>query len=161
MVEKTNKCCLKTASVLIQSHSILLPVALIFKSVFVCLSLMLNHYVKLYSYANNPCPLEKRDLSWKMPVTLRRILNSFYSSMIDCIKDFRITLNWLCIEILWCRPNLVRSDKAALIQSDTELDPENPISPDIRCLIIKLLLHWSQTVQYKSFEFRICKAEKY
>lgn len=68
MVKKANKCCLTTASVLIQSHSILLPVVLVFKSVFVSLSLMLNHYVKLYSYANNSSPLKKGICYEKCPL---------------------------------------------------------------------------------------------
>lgn len=42
-------------------------------------------------------------------------------------------------------------------KGDAELDPENPISCNICCLIIKLLLNWSQRRESKSFEFGICE----
>lgn len=105
-----------------------------------CIIIIINYILKKWICC------EKRLL----PCT-KSLSNHFYRGMIACIIDFRIILKRLCSEISWCRLNLVRSVKGVLIQSDTELDPENPISCDICCLIIKLLLNWSQRLQWKSF----------
>lgn len=152
MAKKANKCFLWKTFVLIESHLNLHPVSLIFKSV-------LNYIVRLIT----PFHWEKKGFVVKNACCQAQnpSLNSFYRGMIACIIDFRITWKRLCREIVWCRLNLVRSVKGVLIQSDTELDPENPI------FLWHLLPH-NQAVtklkpetECKSLEFGICKEGKY
>lgn len=143
MVKKANivSAVCKKPFLLIRSASVLHPAVLIFKSVLVWCLIMSNDVVMLIT------PVErKKEICYEkylLPGT-KSYSVQFYKSMIACIIDITIIFKRLCSEILWCRPNLIRSVKEVLIQSSKELKWENPISCDISCLIIKLMLNWSQ-----------------